>query len=229
LNPKHDAPTACARKLLGESGFRYLQGFLVFFARKTPAQIFWQWFENNEALLFDFERDQDAAFAALDAALAKVAPDLAFEFGPKDAGGQRELVISAGGIKAAFPAVEAIAAAAPRLARWTITAFRPRRAPMMAISFGDLTLRPEDVDCCILSNGRQLGLYLFFHGWTKEREKEFGQAGYLMLDEAIGEYDVTMKVGPIRFMAFDQHADADRFPLTELAAQFDLRHAALLQ
>ncbi len=197
--------------------------------RKTPAQTFWAWFEKNEALLFDFEHRRDSAFAALGQALEKFEPHLEFEFGPKGDDGRRELVISAGGIKARFAPVEALVAAAPRLARWRITAFRPRRNPIMAIKFGDIELRPEDIDVCFLANGRQLGLYLFFHGHTEENHAALGQAGFLMLDEAIGEHDVSTKVGTIEFMAFDKHPDADRFPLTDLPALFDARHAQLLQ
>ena len=143
--------------------------------------------------------------------------------------GAREMVLSAGGIKAAFPAVEALVAAAPRRARWRFTAFRPRRDPVLTIAFRDLTLAPENVDCCFLSNGHELGIILFFHGYAEERRNEFGQAGFLLLDEALGEYDVSTKLGAIRFMAFEAHPEAERFPLTELARRFDARRAQLLQ
>ena len=44
----------------------------MFFSRKTPEQVFWQWFEKNEAMLHAFERDREAVFDALAAALKKV-------------------------------------------------------------------------------------------------------------------------------------------------------------
>jgi hypothetical protein len=201
----------------------------MFFSRKTPAQAFWTWFEKNEARIHDYERNQAAVFAALTAELHRIDAELAFEFGPKDERGQRELVLSAGGIKASFRGVQALVDAAPRLPRWRFTAFRPRRKPLMTLVFKDLTISPEDVDCCVLSNGRQLGLYLFFHGWSEERKNDFGQMGYLMLDEAIGEYDVAMKVGPIQFKAFEEHPDVERFPLTALAERFDAHYVQLLQ
>lgn len=195
--------------------------------RKTPAQIFWKWFEKNEALLHDFERQQQAAFAALRAALEQVEPELAFEFGPRDAGGRRELVLSAGGIKAKFPAVQALVAAAPQLPRWRFTAFRPRRDPLTEIRLGNVAVKPEDVDCCLHVDQRELGLRLFFRGWAPELERAFGQVGFLLLDAAIGEYDVSMKIGPIEFMAFEAHPQAERFPLTELARRFDAHQARL--
>ena len=203
------------------------------FLRKTPAKppepTFWAWFEANEAMLFDFERDRDPVFDRLAAALKKISTDLAFEFGPKEPDGRRELVISAGGMKSAFPAVEKLVAAAPPLARWRFTAFRPRRAQLMTLEFGGLKVEPKDVDCCFMTGGPLLGIALFFHGYTEARRNEFGQVGFLMLDEALGEYDVAMKVGPIRFVAFEEAPNAVRFPLTELTARFDARHAERLQ
>src|SRR4030095_14054404 len=94
-------------------------------AGATPEEDFWKWFENNEAALFDFEKDQEAVFDRLAAALHRVHPDLTFEFGPKH-DNRREFVISADGIKDAFPKVISLHTAAPRLPRWTFIRFRPR-------------------------------------------------------------------------------------------------------
>ena len=197
-------------------------------ADQTPEQAFWAWFEANEAMLFDFERDRDTAFAALTAALAKFGGDLPFEFGPKE-DGRRELVISAGGIRSRLPTVETLMAAAPRLARWRFTAFRPRRDTVMTVEFHGLNVQPQDVEFAFLTGGQYIGLALFFHGYTEERKDEFGQVGFLMLDSALGEYDVVTKVGAIRFLAFEEAPEANRFPITELARHFDARYAERLQ
>ena len=87
-------------------------------ARGTPEQEFWRWFEKNDASLFDFEKDQKAVFDRLTTAMHRVHPSLTFEFGPKQ-GDSREFVISADGIKDAFPKVISLHAAAPKLPRWT--------------------------------------------------------------------------------------------------------------
>jgi hypothetical protein len=192
----------------------------------TPEQRFWTWFQQNDELLFDFERDQDRIFDALAKALASVATDLTFEFGPH-ADGRRDFVISAGGIKSAFPAVKALVVAAPELPRWRVIAFRPRRAPIMTITFGDRTVRAEDVEFCLLSNGRELGIYLFFDGYREDEKATWGHIGYLLLDEALGEYDVETKVGPIRFFPSDAHPELARSPLPELPAMFDALYAQL--
>jgi len=92
----------------------------------APQEVFWIWFAQHQAELFDFETDQERLFDQLAIQLQKVQPNLTFEFGPKD-GGKREFVISAGGIKAAFPAVVFLADVVPALDQWRVTAFRPRR------------------------------------------------------------------------------------------------------
>lgn len=192
-------------------------------------RTFWDWFQRNETRLFLLDGDsneRDAVLGDLSQALAAVSQDLTFEIGP-GAEGRREFVLSAGGIKAAFPAVEALAHAGPELARWSIVKFRPRRNPVMRLTYGDKTVDPEDVDCCVLSNGEELGLYVFFHGYSEEQRSRWGQIGYLLLDEALGEYDVEMKVGLIDFLPFEAHPDAPRFPITELGARFDEHYAQL--
>jgi hypothetical protein len=98
-------------------------------ARATPEENFWRWFQNHQDMLYDFERNQAQVFGELSTELHRVNSDLTFEFGPIE-NGRRELVISADGIRAAFPAVQALYAAAPSLPRWKLTKFRPRRKPM---------------------------------------------------------------------------------------------------
>lgn len=193
---------------------------------KTKEQQFWEWFEQEEDLLFNFDRDQDRAFGLLSTALASISPDLAFEFGPNK-NGMRDFVISADGVKRAFPAVEALAAAAPALPRWNVVKFRPRRNPIMQLNFGGKTVDPANVEFSLLSNGRELGLYLFFDGYTQKEDAIWGQIGYLLLDEALGEFDVKTKVGPIQFFPSDFQPEVKRYPLSQLPEMFDARFATL--
>jgi hypothetical protein len=47
------------------------------------------------------------------------------------------------------------------------------------------------------------------------------QIGYLMLDEALGEYDVETRLGPVKTLSPDQPAEGDRYPLPALPPIFD--------
>jgi hemoglobin-like flavoprotein len=193
---------------------------------KANVLHFWAWFAQEEEHLFNFERDQERVFDQLSTALTSVSPDLTFEFGPVR-NGVRNFVISAGGSKLAFPAVEALAAAAPSLPRWNVIKFRPRRNPIMQLQVGDKTVDPDDVQFSLLSNGGELGIYLFFDGYAEEEQGVWGQIGYLLLDEALGEFDLETKVGIIQLLPSDAEPDVRRYPLSRLPELFDEQFANL--
>lgn len=79
-------------------------------------KAFWDWFQANDERLYNFERDQEPTFDLLQTELQKVDKNLTFEFGPVE-NGRREFIISAGGIREAFPKVESLYATAPVLSR----------------------------------------------------------------------------------------------------------------
>jgi len=89
------------------------------------------------------------------------------------------------------------------------------------------TVRPKDVEFCLLSNGRALAIYLFFDGYRESERAIWGQIGYLFLDQALGEHDVETKVGPIQFFPSSAHPEAARYPFPELPAIFDAHFAEL--
>lgn len=152
----------------------------------TAHQNFREWFTQHELDLFDFEKDRERVFDQLATELAKVDPDLTFEIKPKEPA--RDFVISAAGMKPAFPAVVARSAAATRLARWRVIAFRPRRPPV-TIELGNRRLDPEDIFFSLMDNGKLVGISRFMPD-LQSSEIVFKQIGYLLLDGASGEYDV---------------------------------------
>lgn len=186
----------------------------------SPETSFWKWFGENERMLFDFETDQERVFNSLAGELDRVHPDLTFEFGPKKEDGWREFVISAGGIKAAFPAVESLFSMAPKLDRWKFTKFRPRRAPM-TIEIAGRSIAPEDVHFRLFRDGEKIGIMLFFDGYAESERNFFGNVGYLLLDEALGEYTVETQVGFIEFADRNSKYFDAGLSLPELASQFD--------
>jgi hypothetical protein len=187
----------------------------------TVRDDFWNWFVKHEPELFNFDPDREAErerlFDELASELGKVDPDLTFEFGPQDT--RREFVVSAAGIKRAFPEVVSLVAAAPTLERWQLIAFRPRRSPNI-VEFRGKRVHPKDVQFSLLDNGKTAGIYLFIPGF-REGDTDFKQIGYLLLDEALGEYDVESRLGLIKMLSTDSKTDTKRYPLAKLAAQFD--------
>ena len=164
-------------------------------ASASAEHSFWQWFQIHQDSLYEFERDQDRIFDTLSAQLHKVDSALTFEFGPKR-NGKREFIISADGIRAAFPKVEALYAAAPSLPKWIIVKFRPRRAPF-DIRFGDEIVKADDVSVTVHPQGDQVGLTVTIPGYDPAEHDRFAGFVYLFLDQALGEFDVETRVGTI--------------------------------
>ncbi len=187
----------------------------------SPAELeFWRWFSANSDRLLAFEKDQEPIFAELSSHLTAVHKDLAFEFGP--AAQPREFVVSAGGIRAAFPTVKSLVAAAPPEPAWKVIAFRQRKDIGMRIKVGPRELGAEDIWFSAVPDGDRLGLTLFVKGLSKENDAALAQLMYLMLDTTLGEYDVETRLGAIeRKPAPPDPAAAHLRPLKELAAFVD--------
>lgn len=199
-------------------------GILSLFSSSTNASVeedFWKWFTTNQEMVFNFENDTEGTFDKLSAALSKVDPELTFEFSPILENGKREFVISAGGIKRAFPSVEKLADSAPELKKWKIVKFRPRRLPLNDLNYGGVSVRADDVYYNLYKDGDKLGVVLFFDDYSQEQETIYGNMGYLFLDEALGEYDVETKLGFIEFHNKNSEHFKNAQPLKDLASQVD--------
>jgi hypothetical protein len=186
------------------------------------ADGFWNWFIEHEGELFDLdpnrEEERERISDKLATQLQKVDPDLAFELGPKEA--KREFVISAAGLRRAFPAVIALRDAAPPLNRWQVTAFRPRRVSSIVLEFQGKQVDQSKVRFSLLDNGKTAGIYLFIPGF-QEGDANWKQIGYLLLDETLGEYDVESRLGLIKMFPPDTQTMGERYPLAELPKLFD--------
>jgi hypothetical protein len=192
-------------------------------------QEFWKWFQSNEADLFDFEKDQQRIFDRIGDELHRVDPALTFEFGPKE-NGRREFVISADGIRAAFPKVEALYAAAPSLPRWKFIKFRPRRKPM-DITYGRVTVKARSVVVGLEPAGPKANLTIFIPGYSRPSYQTYMAIVFLLLDEALGEYDVETRVGNIEIKEL-REAPPGAYSLEALPKAFDSsfpKNRAMLQ
>jgi hypothetical protein len=197
----------------------FLMIFGLFKAAATPEQEFWKWFQKNETMLFTFEKDTEKVFDRLSAQMKKVHESLTFEFGPvKD--GRREFVISADGIKEAFPYVEKLYAIAPKLDRWIFIKFRPRRTAM-DVEYAEVKVKATDVFCTVEPDRGKAGMTVFIRGYQPERKKIYSGISFLMLDQALGEYDVETKVGFIETKAFDAPSRLEKKPIEALTKVFD--------
>ncbi|MEQ1924063.1 MAG: hypothetical protein ABL952_16285 [Pyrinomonadaceae bacterium] len=186
----------------------------------TKEATFWNWFFRNEARIYDLEKDQNRIFTELSSELKKIDANLTFEFGPIQQG-IRDFVISADGIKKSFPIVVDLADKAPKLLRFKIIKFRPRRPPFAEIKYEGLTIRLEQIKFSIERDGDKAGITIFIDGFNDAKRNAYVGVAFLYLDNCLGEYDVETKVGAIEVKALTEPSKTEKVPLAQIASTFD--------
>lgn len=194
---------------------------LDLFRPKDKVADFWRWFEaNGKKIRAGVERqDHELIIKKLGDKLSKVDPGIVHEIGKPDKD-TVELILSADGVKAGLPAVLALSRAAPSLPGFLITAFRPRW-PTLGLGILNRQVTSEDVRYRSEFDGEKLNLLVFLKGDFTERERLM--VGFLMLDQALGEYDVMTGVGAV---SFEPGSPSDAKPLSDLASEFDALRGA---
>jgi len=160
---------------------------------------FWKWFIEHSEELFNFETDQKRIFDELSSQLKNIHECLTFEFGPVH-NNKREFVVSADGIVPAFPFVQKLVAAAPKMDHWSVIPFRKPKGVMKSIKFEDFILMSQDVWFKHEKGSDRIDLYFFVRNLCEENERQAKSAVFIMLDSALGEYNVETMVGYIEFM-----------------------------
>lgn len=197
-------------------------GLFGVFNKQSKEEIFWNWFQKNSDRLFVVDENNTEIFKYLTKEINKIDSNLTFEFAPvKD--GKREFIISASGIKASFPAVERLYKAQPILEKWIIVKYRPRISQVLALKIGEVNIEPKDVRYLLFKdeNPAKAGILLFIQDFKTTKDSLFEQAGYLILDSAIGEYDMETYIGAIDIVGFDSEHYSKSLPIDELAQDFD--------
>ena len=72
----------------------------------------------------------------------------------------------------------------------------------------------------LLDDGKVVGIRLFIPGF-RESDTGWKQVGYLLLDEALGEYDVESSLGLIKMYAPEVSTQEKRYSLSQLPNAFD--------
>ena len=188
------------------------------FRKRSQVEAFWSWFEKNADRITKAVNRQDHKVIVHDLGdrIDKAAPGVVHEIGRFDAD-TVELILSADGMHANIPGVLALSRAAPRLKGFVFTAFR-RRWPKPGLGIYDAHIGMEDLSYVAEDGGDgRLDLTLYIRGDWDERQRNL--IGFLMLDQALGEYDVMTGLGHVDIEAA---GTADRGkPFAGLTAEFD--------
>jgi len=76
------------------------------------------------------------------------------------------------------------------------------------------------VEFSLLDNGKVAGIRLFIPGF-QEGDADWKQIGYLLLDDALGEFDVESHLGLIKMYPLEAATSEKRYSFLELPLLFD--------
>jgi hypothetical protein len=200
------------------------------FRPSQPKRIaqFWKWFKANQEAIFQIESPCDNNLNLLFQQLDKVDRNLTLELSlKKDA--PKELILSAGGIKAYFPLVENLVDAAPALPNWQVIAFKPRRAMDGLIYPGAERLPLNAIWYQLDTSQNPFGLNLYIAGHQPESLSVHAQICFFILDNLIGEFQVAHHLGEIDFIGLpEEESEREQLiqqeglkPLAGFAQHFD--------
>lgn len=180
---------------------------------------FWSWFTSHSAEIATIERGDEPIADALHEELKKVRSELTFELGPRMV--PRELIVSADGLREAFPAVASLVAAAPAMSGWKAIAFRQRK-PGFVLEYDGVKLSADDVRMTTSPEpSGKTAVELYVAGLTPANKKKMEGACLLLLDATLGEYDVETRLGVIDIDAPPPSGAHGMKPLSELPAIID--------
>ncbi len=190
------------------------------FQRPTVEEGFWKWFQQNASALSQTKDFEGPLFSELSNRLASIRSGLVWELALH--GKERELTISADGDRQLFPVVKKLVASAPSIPGWRVNAFRQRRPLDFAYRSGNTSLAADAIKFA-LSGPRdgKMDIDLYIDNYGKGDE-QIPRGAFILLDAAIGEYDMETKIGAIDFRASGEVPIGVAIkPLRELASTLD--------
>ncbi|PZR13496.1 MAG: hypothetical protein DI536_12105 [Archangium gephyra] len=187
--------------------------------KKDKDGEFWKWVGAHVTELKLVKTGDEPVVDELSAELGKAAPGLVFELGVGT--DPFEFIISADGMKDRFDDVKRLTGAAPAIAGLKVIAFRPRKEiDGFEMHLGDLKLAADEVKYLgSAEKDGKLSLDLYIDGYSATTEDAVKRAGFVLLDSAIGEFDMETRIGGIEFHGAPAPAGAK--PLPALPAELD--------
>lgn len=193
----------------------------MFDFKRDPKKAFWQWLSSHRAKIQEEISGPDPtnhrhwSIHELGRQLKNVSEDLVHEIGMADPS-TIELIISADGIKAAFPAVIDLVNSAPALDGYKITAFRPRCADGFQLNVSGLKITDHMLTYRLIQESESINIELFIDCDLDQKTRTI--VGFLSLDQRLGEFDVATG---FKWINFHNGRPTDAFPITQLAQDFD--------
>ncbi len=179
-------------------------------------QAFWDWFHQNEERLAEMRSPTDPQFQEIVKRLQDVDLRLKAEIGVAKNGQNYQLAISPELNPALFPAVRKIAAAAPPSQYWEVVPFcqrlRPQTLRKLELSNSDAEqnfyyLSIRDLRYQMTIDGQKANIIIKIRNYAPGDSKSihYQDMALLMLQQALGEYDLCTKIGNVSFEPLDEN------------------------
>ena len=188
---------------------------------EQQALAFWKAFSDR---LPELEKLDGHAFVGqANDLLQEHAPGLAIELVGKAGEAGSGLVISAHGNIAQFENVQTLVRYAPQFENYAVAAFRSRTLGAdFAMRMDDFELSCSDVLAGYYNAGGITGLELAFAKEIPQDMVSHAQhMAFIMLDHILGEWDFSVRVGPVEFVDAISSDLNGPVPLPQLPAAFD--------
>lgn len=154
--------------------------------------------------------------------LSTCCPGLVHEFG-RSADGVFELIISADGLRDNAATVAGLVGAAPKLPGWRVIAFRPRSLRRgLILHYEGRAIDPSKVWYSLQMRVQKPDITLWFETDVEVDRSQLMGPAFILLDMAIGEHDVMMKLGQIDALSIGSGVNRVNLkPLGLLADEID--------
>ncbi len=190
---------------------------------KQSGAGFWDWLADNTARVQSgLKRSSKRIEQEIARRFEKSYPDLGWEVTICD-DEPWLFCVTANGNRELFPRVQQVARETPEIKGWRIQAFRPRGVLDVEISMDGQKLDYDDIWCKVEKSSKGLNLVLHIRGVTVETEETLSKMAFVLLDNAIGEYDAAMKIADVDLALMEEGPKASDsfFPLRDLPAFLD--------
>ena len=189
---------------------------------------FWKWFIKNKSALELVKSSDEPILNKLSEKLKSYNQDLVYEISLHTAD-VREIIINGDGIRDMIPVVLKLTKAAPNISGWEIIAFRPRMKDYMGfnIDYEGESFDPKNIWFYPITNEGYFDIILYHPDYKEENKNKFIGGTYIMLDMALGEYDVMTKIRYIDHQKLPSDPQSEGLkPFSELRHIFDDFHKA---
>ena len=183
---------------------------------------FWNWLqENTNWIQVEGGGDIEENSNKIAAEFEKYFPNLNWEIEITDEG-PWFFILSADGEIEKFAEVLTAFQDAPEMPQWVVLPFRQPGSLDLDVEVAGRTLTYNDIWCEIevveMEDHLGIELTLLIRGLTEENEDEMADAAFLLLDNAVGEFDAATRICEVAVATLDEEPEEsnDFFPLAEL-------------